>query len=477
VRAEVDVVVLTRNSSAIRVEVENAIAQQVGVRLKLYRVVGDARPDDSCRWESIARARNQAKRLGFAPFLMFVDDDVVLERNCIAGLWSELVRRPEFAALAADYLGESQPDTLSGHVAMGATLFRRAALERISFRWESGKCECQCCCEDLRSLGYQIEYLSTTRADHRKRRSDSTEQRHGASPIAPVPSTEGRILAAFDRSHCERFQRYFVASLRAAGNEEWVHVVARSLVTSQRRALAKLRNVEVVSLPAGAEIAAVARLRDFQDVLRRLDPNCPVAYWDAADVWFQGSLQPLWNEVRTNPDKLLVAREPQGHPDNRSVAEWTLSIADPSARHEVFDLLAPRPYLNSGFAAGTAATKLRYFEEAHRLRHSQLLAGSTDWGDQTVLNVYCHTDPNRWLEVPDAWNYTLCNRKPADYFVANGGRLASRSGAPIHVIHGNAGTYYHLFNRLRIRSGETVGPSRIPVGATWQTIKGVKCQI
>ena len=46
------------------------------------------------------------------------------------------------------------------HVGMAATLFRRERLERLTFRWEPGKCECRCCCDDLRRAGFGIGYLA-----------------------------------------------------------------------------------------------------------------------------------------------------------------------------------------------------------------------------------------------------------------------------------------------------------------------------
>ena len=103
---------------------------------------------------------------------MFLDDDVILDSGCVRRLADGLRTRPGFAALAADYLGEStaygawsRPDR---HIAMGATLFRRAALSQVRFRSEPDKCECQCCCDDLRRLGLAIAYLPEARAWHNR---------------------------------------------------------------------------------------------------------------------------------------------------------------------------------------------------------------------------------------------------------------------------------------------------------------------
>jgi hypothetical protein len=163
---EVDLILLTRGDGPLHREVESGLQNQRGVQLVVHRIVGQAQPNDSCRYETIARARNEGKLRGSAPWLMFVDDDVVLEPDCISSLIQELDRRPVFAALAADYLDEHRNGQISSHVAMGATLFRRAALSQIRFTWQDNRCECQCCCDDLRRLHWAIDYYSSAKARH-----------------------------------------------------------------------------------------------------------------------------------------------------------------------------------------------------------------------------------------------------------------------------------------------------------------------
>ena len=119
---------------------------------------------------------------------MFVDDDVVLGPDCVAILLEALQMRLEFAAFAADYNGEMNGGRghwdYPGHVGMGATLFRRERLESVVFRWEDKKCECQCCCDDLRRAGYGIGYQPGAVAWHK--RGAST----GLHP--PMPRTEAQ---------------------------------------------------------------------------------------------------------------------------------------------------------------------------------------------------------------------------------------------------------------------------------------------
>src|SRR5215469_16340717 len=115
----VDLLVLSRSAAPLESEVQNAIADQQNVRLRVHRVVGARLPTDVNRWQTIARARNDGKTHGTSPWVMFLDDDVVLARDCIARLHAELSRRPAYGALAADYLSETVQADARGHVSMG----------------------------------------------------------------------------------------------------------------------------------------------------------------------------------------------------------------------------------------------------------------------------------------------------------------------------------------------------------------------
>jgi hypothetical protein len=319
---------------------------------------------------------------------------------------------------------------------MGATLFRREALGPIRFRWEPGRCECQCCCDDLRALGRGIGYLDGAHARHQRRLDACLPAPEQADETAPrLPA---RILVAFDRRHLGKFQRQYLATLRAWGNGEPVTAVTYGLYPSERQVLAQTPGVEVVPLPDNGIMPPVRRLHDFQQVLARWPGETPVAYWDAGDVLFQGRLDGLWDVVHAHPDRIMAVREPKSHPENTAVARWTQSVRDPEARRRAFDLLSTRPFLNSGFVAGTARSLLDYVHEADRALRSAPLLGTSDWGDQTALNLYCHSHPDRWLEVAEGWNYCILDRRPGEFRVLPTGLIVSRSGVPIHVAHGNA---------------------------------------
>jgi hypothetical protein len=416
---------------------------------------------DANRWATIARARNAAKRLGPAPWVMYLDDDVVLGEACVARLREGLRKRPEFAALAADSAGEMRRGLnhwdYPRHVGMAAVMFRRDRLANLTFRWEPGKCECLCCCEDLRQAGLAIGYLPGAIAWHRPapRGAIATPHAPGASATpeprrpearfpgedsSPAPPRTSRVLAAFNRRDAQRFRRQFLKTLRAGGNHEPVTAVAYGLYPSERNLLAALPGVEVIAIADTHVSPALRRARDFQAAIARWPENTPVAYWDAGDVLFQSSLAPLWGLVRAHPDALLVARDASGYPENPVIVSWTDAIRDLAARRRAFELLSTHPFLNSGFAAGTAGALIRYLKEVDRLLNSSALEGVGPWGDQVAMNVYCHTYPSTWKEIGDGWNYSLAGRSPRDYRRLPGGRIESVNGSPVHVAHGTAGT-------------------------------------
>ena len=179
----VDLILLSRDLSPPRPDVWEGIRSQSGVNLVIHRQVGAARPGDRNRWETIARVRNEARTLGSSPWVMYLDDDVVLGPGSLGSLVQALEQQPRVAALGADSAGEMNRPGESwdrpSHVGMAAVMFRREVLAKITFRWEGEKCECLCCCEDLRAAGWAIGYLPGALAWHRPASSD------GAS--APIP--------------------------------------------------------------------------------------------------------------------------------------------------------------------------------------------------------------------------------------------------------------------------------------------------
>jgi hypothetical protein len=445
---EVDLILLSRDLSPPRRDVWAGVQSQGEVVKCVHRVVGRRLPTDPNRYETIARARNDGKSRGTAPWVMYIDDDVVLGRDCVALLVDGLSRKPGFAALAADSAGEMSREwghwDYPAHVGMAATLFRREALADLTFRWEPGKCECRCCCDDLRRAGFGIGYHPPARAWHRPvasraDRASVPDPDDEKGPSAPPRSpTGGRILTAFDRNHFDRFRRQFLPSLRASGNREPLFTVAYGIYPSERARL-RAAGIEVKAMPANGAAAALRRLRDFQDVIADWPQDTPVAFWDAGDVLFQGSLAPLWDLVRAHPDQLLVVREPVAIGTSPVIGPWTDYIRDPAVRGHTRALLATNPFINAGFAAGTVRAVQAYLRAGDRLLNT-ILKGVLHWGDQVAMGHYLHNSPSIWREIPDGWNYCMIFRNPSTYRVRADGMVESRDGMPIRVIHGNGRT-------------------------------------
>jgi len=162
----VDVLTVLGPGRAIHESVLSALKNQGDVTLKHYVVEGTPPLPGEGRIDAIARARNRAKSLGDAHYAMFLDDDVVLPPRAIEELVYTLFFNPRYAAIGIDYQHFAQPSAWAAHVAMGAVMFIRPILEQIHFRTEPNKCECYCCCEDIRRMGYLIGYLPGLRAEH-----------------------------------------------------------------------------------------------------------------------------------------------------------------------------------------------------------------------------------------------------------------------------------------------------------------------
>jgi hypothetical protein len=163
----VDVLTVLPPGGAIDDRVLAALDNQGHVRLQPHVIEGPRHPGES-RESAIARARNLARARVQAPYALFLDSDVVLPPLGIEKLVRGLYFNHRYAALGINYQDEVQTPW-PAHVAMGATLFYRPILERIQFRVEPGTCECYCCCQDIRRMGYLIGYLPGLCAEHLRR--------------------------------------------------------------------------------------------------------------------------------------------------------------------------------------------------------------------------------------------------------------------------------------------------------------------
>jgi hypothetical protein len=436
----VNVLVLCRPSTRPSREFIQCIESQQGVSIRIHVGEGTRIASDRNRWETIARGRNHLKQRGTAPWAMFVDDDVLPESRCVETLVRAIKNSRTLAAVAADSAGDQMSHDWSGHVGMAACLFRREILEKIEFRSTDDQCECQCCCDDLRRAGFGIVYLPEARAFHpRTGSNESASLPDSSNDNRNTPNQDPAfVLAAFDRRDVDRFIHQFLHSLRVWGTPAKVIAVGYGLYPSEISRLRRLPDVELIAKPGNGVMVPVRRLTDFAQVTRTLPANSPVAYWDVGDVIFQSNLEPLWNEIRRQPGLIRAVIEPKSYPHNAVIPAWSLSIRDPDHRNHVYQLLQKNGFLNSGFACGGARAMHDYFESARRMIVGPELLGTSDWGDQMCLNLYCHSHPGSWSPIHQGWNYCTHDR-PSDEVVVNPDSVVcSRQIGKIPVVHGNA---------------------------------------
>jgi glycosyltransferase involved in cell wall biosynthesis len=288
----VDVVILSRVDGPARPEVERGLRCQRGVKLVVHRIVGAAEPEDRRRWEAIARARNEGKSRGASRWLMFLDDDVVLDARCVLTLVNELRRRPAYAALAADYLSERRPRKVACHVSMGATLFRREALDQIHFDGNRNKCECQACCDDLRQLHWGIDYCGAAAARHLPK-SESSEPASGSqntcdqNPTSQTTCVQTASDPPLITCLCvtQRRVRLLRKSIECFRNQTYPRgelvIVHQSDDESTRRFLSELvdPSIHPVEAPAVPRLSLGA----LRNIARQAGAGSYVATWDDDD--------------------------------------------------------------------------------------------------------------------------------------------------------------------------------------------------
>ena len=222
---------------------------------------------------------------------MFLDDDVVMSPGCVAALLNELAKRPSYAALGADYLGEHRLGRMAPHVALGATLFRREALEQITFVWCGRSCECQCCCDALRRLRWAIDYSVAARARHLT----DEDIRHGppkregdAARITCMCVTRGRVGLLQKSIKCFLNQTYVDRELAIVYDPD---------DQETRRCVESLQEPSIlkVAVPMHARLSLGA----LRNIARQSGTGKFVAVWDDDD----------WHHPRRLETQMRIIRE------------------------------------------------------------------------------------------------------------------------------------------------------------------------
>jgi len=120
-------------------------------------------------------ARNQVKRYGTSPYVLMLDNDIVMPSGSLKQMISFLDSHPTYGAIALCKHSGLRFDTDDGflhahHVDMSCVLFRKGTLDRITFVDAQsagkagranlvGQCECANCCHDIRQMGLEIGFL------------------------------------------------------------------------------------------------------------------------------------------------------------------------------------------------------------------------------------------------------------------------------------------------------------------------------
>ena len=372
----VDLVILSRDVGPLDPDVERGFRAQRGVQLVVHRVAGSVSPDDRGRCDAIARARNEGKLRGASPWLMFLDDDVWLEPACISTLVEELRRRPAYAALAADYLGECRAGEIAGHVSMGATLFRREALDQVCFAWRGGSCECQCCCDDLRRLHWGIDYLSLARARHLPR-VESCGNHAACKTIRDDPTVTCMCVT---RGRVRMLRRSIQCFLNQTYRRRELVVVYQTDDSATRRFLGGLKEPSVLSV--GAPAGSRHPLGSLRNLALRSGTGKYIAQWDDDDWYSPARLEEQVRAIRESGKPGCV------------LARWTL-----------YDCLTQRAYYSNvrtweGSIVVERAVVPRYPHVAKRedtpVVEELNRRGQLTMLDRPTLYVYVYHGTNTW---------------------------------------------------------------------------------
>ena len=162
----------TREGRFIPQEVlEGLVSQRLPFRLLVSTAVSDG---------DYAAARNHIKHYAASgPYVLMLDNDVVLPDNALHLMVQFLRHHEDFAAIAlAKYTyARSEPvmpldAEEPGHVDMSCVLFRTDALLALTFGYpgqDPGNrqgCECLKACQDIRDKGQRIGFLKGVAAKH-----------------------------------------------------------------------------------------------------------------------------------------------------------------------------------------------------------------------------------------------------------------------------------------------------------------------
>lgn len=156
------VLTVCRNDKPILNEVAFALGRQ-GVQILWHVSPQPYSPRQRYAWRNICRGRNELRLKPETPYCLWLDSDVVLPPDACRRMIDALNADLNLGATGANY---GDRDETGAHVGMGALMVRSWLAKRFKFRAGRGRCECRNFAEDVRSLGFRVEYLPGLFATH-----------------------------------------------------------------------------------------------------------------------------------------------------------------------------------------------------------------------------------------------------------------------------------------------------------------------
>lgn len=115
-----------------------------------------------------AGARTRVKRYGTSPYVLMMDNDIILAKESIKRMVEFLEKNENYAAIAiSKHQVPEGPNevTIQPHIDSAPVLWRLEDLQKITFEYRT-QCECMAACEDIRNMGKEIGFLNGIRATH-----------------------------------------------------------------------------------------------------------------------------------------------------------------------------------------------------------------------------------------------------------------------------------------------------------------------
>ena len=115
-----------------------------------------------------AGARNRVKQHASSPYVLMMDNDIILEPHSIERMVAFLEANNNFAAIGISKHSVPEGSNevfIQPHIDCAPVLWRLEDLKKVAFEYRN-QCECMAVCEDIRNMGKEIGFLTGIRANH-----------------------------------------------------------------------------------------------------------------------------------------------------------------------------------------------------------------------------------------------------------------------------------------------------------------------